>query len=238
MLAARNVTREEVDAYLASCNGGITRDSTLQAKSRMVSRRVSSKQAVLNSRHLEKPGPIPFQNAMGHSTSPEQPSPSTVALSCQSPGMTPMSAHTPSNQTLSSQPAATSASHDGQIHSHLPLQESRHDSYKQELQRPASGHPKQNSEEAYSTCACAGELDEDSSFYMLPIDPSCYCPPDLPQGRPLTSNGMPCLEAAVILAQLGGHPDSTLAYAELGCAEGTDCVVRNTDVLQLMDEMT
>lgn len=73
---------------------------------------------------------------------------------------------------------------------------------------------------------------------MLSIDPACYFLPEPPQGRLLTSNGMPCLEAAIILAQLRGHPDSKLARAELGCAEGSDCVVQNTDVLQIMDEMT
>ncbi|KAH7118536.1 hypothetical protein B0J13DRAFT_195832 [Dactylonectria estremocensis] len=73
---------------------------------------------------------------------------------------------------------------------------------------------------------------------MQLIDPACSCPPDPPQGRLLMSNGMPCAEAAIILAQLRGHPDSTFARAEHGCAEGTDCVVRSTDVIRLMDAMT
>ncbi|KAH6886779.1 hypothetical protein B0T10DRAFT_490336 [Thelonectria olida] len=196
LLAAKNVTRDEVDAHLASNNGRITQDATLQPRSRLPSRRLSPKQTVVVS-------------------------PSTVALSGQSPGMalTGLAARS----ALSTQPAAASTNRDGQNCSHSPLQESRHD------------------REEDMTCACVGEPDDDgNSFNMPSIDPACYCPPDPPQtlGRQLTSNGMPCLEAALILARLGGHPDSTLVHAKLGCAEGTDCVVRNTDVLRLMDEMT
>ncbi|KAI8648761.1 hypothetical protein NCS55_01484600 [Fusarium keratoplasticum] len=238
MLAARNVTREEVDAYLASSIGGVTQDSTSQARSRLVTRPLFSKQAVVDGPRQEKPGSLPFQNAMGRSAFSEQRSPPTVALSGRSPGLTRMAARTSSSLALSIQAAATPASQDGRTYSHSPLQESSHDSYKQEPQRPANSHLKQNSGE-HTTCARAGEPDVyGSSFDMLSIDPACYCPPETPQGRSLTSNGMPCLDAAIILAQLRGHPDSTLARAELGCAEGIDCVVRNTDVLQLMDEMT
>lgn len=86
MLAMRNVMREEVDAYLASSNGGITQDSTSHAKSRLVTRPLFSKQAVVDGPRQEKPGSLPFQNAMGRSAFSEQRSPSTVALSGQLPG--------------------------------------------------------------------------------------------------------------------------------------------------------
>lgn len=51
-------------------------------------------------------------------------------------------------------------------------------------------------------------------------------------------DGMHCMEAASILAQLRGNPDATFARAALGCGDKKDCVIRNTDLLQLMDEMT
>ncbi|KAM5373257.1 hypothetical protein ACJZ2D_007086 [Fusarium nematophilum] len=236
MLAARNVTAEEVDAYLESRSRGISQDSTSQARGLPISWRLSSKQTIVDGPRREKPGSLPFQNAMGRSAFSEQQSPSTAALSGQSLGMTCMAAHEPVSLTMSIQPASTSGSQDART-SHSPLQESRHDSYNHEPRHPANSHLRQHSEER-TTCPWVGEPGDDgSSFYMLSIDPACYCPPDPPQGRPLTPNGMPCLEAATILAQLRGQPDSTLARAELGCAEGTDCVVRNTDVLRLMDEM-
>ncbi|KAF7556861.1 hypothetical protein G7Z17_g1138 [Cylindrodendrum hubeiense] len=61
-----------------------------------------------------------------------------------------------------------------------------------------------------------------------PQDPSALDP----------SNKMRCVEAATILARLRGHPDDNLAWATLGCSDDKECVVRNTDLLQIMDEMT
>ncbi|CAM1505056.1 Fc.00g106930.m01.CDS01 [Cosmosporella sp. VM-42] len=88
------------------------------------------------------------------------------------------------------------------------------------------------------TCACTNQSPADEDFSpMAPIDPSCYCPADLPQAPTPPSDGMPCLEAASILAQLRGHPDSRVARAALGCSVMSDCVIRNTDLLQLVDEM-
>ncbi|KAI5465395.1 hypothetical protein BGZ63DRAFT_103349 [Mariannaea sp. PMI_226] len=44
-----------------------------------------------------------------------------------------------------------------------------------------------------------------------------------------------CVEAANILAQLRGDSDESAALAALGCSENRDCMVRNADLLQLMD---
>jgi hypothetical protein len=46
------------------------------------------------------------------------------------------------------------------------------------------------------------------------------------------------MEAATILAQIRGHSDVSNARASLGCATNDNCMVRNTDLLNLMDEMT
>lgn len=52
------------------------------------------------------------------------------------------------------------------------------------------------------------------------------------------SNKMHCVEAATILARLRGYPDDNIALAALGCSDSKNCMVRNTDLLQLMDDMT
>ena len=44
-----------------------------------------------------------------------------------------------------------------------------------------------------------------------------------------------CIEAASILAVLRGHGDSELALQELGCSGSSDCRIRNTNLLEVMD---
>ncbi|KAH6898218.1 hypothetical protein B0T10DRAFT_101833 [Thelonectria olida] len=44
-----------------------------------------------------------------------------------------------------------------------------------------------------------------------------------------------CVEAASILARLRGNSDDSLTLAGLGCSDNKDFMVRNTDLLQLMD---
>lgn len=61
---------------------------------------------------------------------------------------------------------------------------------------------------------------------------------DYPPDREKIKDGMHCMEAASILAQLRGNPDTNFARAALGCGDKNNCVIRNTDLLQLMDEMT
>ena len=240
MLAARNVSQDEIDAYVVSRNSGIAQCSNSQARSRLATRPLPSKRAMPDHPRQENSGPPPFQGAICRSASSEQQFSSTAESTSQSPEMAPIADHMPFGRELPGQPAVTTTSiHDGQTHSHSPHHEStRHDSNKKEPQRPANNHSRQSSEDR-TTCAGVVEPNADgSSFYMHPIDPACYCPPEPSQWRPLMANGMPCLEAAIILAQFRGHRDSSLARAELGCDEGTDCVVQNTDVLQLMDETT
>lgn len=48
----------------------------------------------------------------------------------------------------------------------------------------------------------------------------------------------PCAEAAIILAQLRGYTDTAAIRAALGCSEEGDCYVRNTKLLQIMDEVS
>jgi hypothetical protein len=43
--------------------------------------------------------------------------------------------------------------------------------------------------------------------------------------------------AATILASMQGHGDTTQAWAALGCSGPSDCTVKNTRVLELLDEV-
>lgn len=56
--------------------------------------------------------------------------------------------------------------------------------------------------------------------------------------QPKSLDKIHCMEAATILAQIRGQSDISQARSALGCAEGETCMVRNTDLLNLMDEMT
>ena len=59
-----------------------------------------------------------------------------------------------------------------------------------------------------------------------------------PMQEPRSPDKIHCMEAATILAQIRGHSDISNARASLGCASNDNCMVRNTDLLNLMDEMT
>ncbi|XEU97208.1 hypothetical protein FSHL1_002494 [Fusarium sambucinum] len=69
-------------------------------------------------------------------------------------------------------------------------------------------------------------------------------PPQQPQQPqpemqyPRSIDKIHCMEAATILAQIKGHSDVSNARAALGCSDNESCMVRNTDFLTLMDEMT
>ncbi|KLO89583.1 uncharacterized protein LW93_1642 [Fusarium fujikuroi] len=56
--------------------------------------------------------------------------------------------------------------------------------------------------------------------------------------QPKSLDKIHCMEAATILAQIRGQSDISQARSALGCAEGESCMVRNTDLLNLMDDMT
>ncbi|RFN48720.1 hypothetical protein FIE12Z_7039 [Fusarium flagelliforme] len=66
--------------------------------------------------------------------------------------------------------------------------------------------------------------------------PQSQCQPAMQEPR--SPDKIHCMEAATILAQIRGHGDISNARASLGCASNDNCMVRNTDLLTLMDEMT
>ncbi|RSL39606.1 hypothetical protein CEP53_013933 [Fusarium sp. AF-6] len=70
---------------------------------------------------------------------------------------------------------------------------------------------------------------------------SCCSQPQLESrdsSRPKPMDKIHCMEAATILAQIRGNSDISQARAALGCSSNDNCMVRNTDLLGLMDEMT
>jgi hypothetical protein len=66
----------------------------------------------------------------------------------------------------------------------------------------------------------------------------CFCPPtSAPKIRP-TTNGLEisCETAATIIVEMRGDGDVDSIRASLGCTSREECIVRNSTVLQIMDE--
>lgn len=81
--------------------------------------------------------------------------------------------------------------------------------------------------------------DAQSACSALGKQSGCCSPPIVEQAAaPGPLNKMHCVEAATILARLRGTGDTNSARTALGCVDNNDCMVRNTDLLQLMDEVT
>ena len=74
-----------------------------------------------------------------------------------------------------------------------------------------------------------------------PNTDDCFCPPTvtvpLPTSRPSISNDeMSCETAATIIAQMRGDGDDIAARTALGCGPGEVCSVKNTFLMQVLDE--
>ncbi|KAK4169719.1 hypothetical protein QBC43DRAFT_351784 [Cladorrhinum sp. PSN259] len=74
---------------------------------------------------------------------------------------------------------------------------------------------------------------------ILPPVSDCYCPPDSPAlALDQTSRlEMSCEAAARILAEIRGYSDAAQELSALGCMGARDCMISNTKLFQLMDEM-
>jgi len=76
-----------------------------------------------------------------------------------------------------------------------------------------------------------------SDYSICPNDDECFCAPE-PHSKhdhlhPATE--MSCETAALILADLRRHTDLDSIRISLGCSEETECMVKTSAVLQLMD---
>lgn len=76
---------------------------------------------------------------------------------------------------------------------------------------------------------------EDTS---CPTTPACFCPPtSKPPERPLSSGlEISCEAAATIIAHMRGDGDWDSAHASLGCIRGEGCTIKNSTIMQIMDE--
>jgi hypothetical protein len=68
--------------------------------------------------------------------------------------------------------------------------------------------------------------------------PECFCPPTIkPTTRPPTSGmEISCEAAANIIIEMRGNGDIESVRQSLGCAGREECSVRNSTVMQVMDE--
>jgi hypothetical protein len=71
-----------------------------------------------------------------------------------------------------------------------------------------------------------------------PNTADCFCPPTTkPQTQPSNSSlEISCERAAAIITEMRGDVDMETIRASLGCAGRTECNVRNSTVLQILDE--
>jgi hypothetical protein len=78
------------------------------------------------------------------------------------------------------------------------------------------------------------EIDE----FECPDTADCFCPPTLkPHTQPSDSGlEISCERAAAIITEMRGDVDMEAIRASLGCAGRKECNVRNSTVLQIMDE--
>jgi hypothetical protein len=74
-----------------------------------------------------------------------------------------------------------------------------------------------------------------------PSTADCFCPPTIivppTTSRPSIGNDeISCETAATIIAQMRGDGDSAAARASLGCTTGEVCSIKNSVLMQIMDE--
>jgi hypothetical protein len=243
LLANNGISREEIEVYLASSlevQVSVPHDSS----SRQSISAPSQVQALklLSTDHQSRSGSESGHRTIGEtandqstrrSASPNlQFSGSPVDLSTLSLGILPRS---PSRASSSAQTTTLSSNTDMQV-----MSNSTDNGQSSHLYQLRDNGTSQEQPVGQKSCTNASESDVDSTGSHMPcIDPACYCPsePEI-QSLETSLTVMPCEEAAFILAQLRGQPDSTLVREALGCPGLSDCLVRNTAVLELMDVMT
>lgn len=91
-----------------------------------------------------------------------------------------------------------------------------------------------------------GHSGSNDSIYVCPVTepsgcpntPSCFCAPAPTIGFHPVSSGLEisCETAATIIAEMRGDGDKESVRASLGCNGRGDCNIKNSTVLQIMDE--
>jgi hypothetical protein len=88
------------------------------------------------------------------------------------------------------------------------------------------------------------QINDSSQRMPVPTEPhcpstaDCFCPPPIPKSYRPPSPGLEisCEAAATIIVEMRGDGDIESARASLGCFGREECNVKNSTVLQIMDE--
>lgn len=213
LLASRGVTHHEVEAYLRSFNTTTTTPITT---------------APITTAPSHAPHMLPVPTGLPRTpVSHQVVVPKTVPLCMPPPTQSPAQTSIGPLAPTTSQPQAQPRSEP------------------QSIQRPA---PAAMDASPASTCCKpadgTGHDNSTSTFPMLqedaecPNTASCFCAPTpMPKETPLdTGLLISCETAATIISEMRGDADRSRIRASLGCVGDEECTVKNTRVLELMDE--
>lgn len=107
--------------------------------------------------------------------------------------------------------------------------------------RPSCSKPLEHNRST-TTAPCQPVYPSSSTTESIdcPDTEDCFCPPALPPSEPQhyddPSLAISCEAAATIIAEMRGDGDTEAIRAKLGCAGRAQCSVKNSTVLQIMDE--
>lgn len=226
LLANRGVTRDEVEAYLRSFDLGTAPSRPGPAPPvHTQPQGASAVQSVArNDLHWHMPPAI------------QPPMPTTITPLAPSTLQPPAQSHAPSQRTdkscsgVVSNPGPGSAKHESATAtSTLPKPATPASLDQLSCCRPADGNTNDPTAPSFPM------LQDDAE---CPNTTSCFCPPvSAPKERPLdTGLLISCETAATIIAEMRGDGDRSRIRASLGCVGEKECTVKNTRVLELMDE--
>jgi hypothetical protein len=218
LLELRGVSRDEIDTYLSNRMGA--------------SRGTSSDVDRMHNKDSQRPRPTQSSYYKSRIATRDTSIPSPASL----PHSRSSTAHAPSSNSTDSPSPSSPA---------WPTSPARRST---QIRYPTVGHSPASEEytsEAPSLTSqfCNAPPSRDAAFDILGPVSDCFCPPDAADVARDHSPGhdstleMSCENAARILAELQGYGDSAELRSRLGCKESTDCRVKNTKLLQVMDEL-
>lgn len=235
LLGSRGLAAAEIDAYLQTAVPGLNAIPRLSMR-RTASTKGSLEFAVLAARDAS------LQDALEDETTP-----SFLLQHADSSLL-------PSQSFLDAFPLAYRGDGAGQKPQILDAQGKRDESETQHLNpqpqyqntRTRAGPQQSDRPRNATTGSFGGDLGSNDGLVpcpnTLPANPECNCAHEpAPSPKHATSRGIAmeksCEEAASILAQLRGGSELDDIRRDLGCSDEGACVIRNTELLQIMDEL-
>ena len=218
LLASRGVTHNEVEAYLRSFNTNTAPTTHTTVTAITIAPSYASHAA-----HV-----LPAPPGLPRSPISHQPVvPKTVPLCMQPPTQSPAQTSIRPLAPSTAQPQAKPRPESQPTHRLVPATVNA--SPVSTCCKPAGGTGHDNSTSSFSM------LQEDAD---CPNTASCFCAPTtMPKETPLdTGLLISCETAATIIAEMRGDGDHSRIRASLGCVGDEECNVKNTRVLELMDE--